>query len=392
MKSFLVKIEKSLLVIRKNGIVGGMRILAGYLGIFFRAMFAGSGDVLFVTDGVGDSSHYRAFNPKEELNLHGIKASVSMSDSPFLLGLVSKFKIFIFRRTVNTTKIAKFIEEIKRQKKEIIFDTDDLVYDPKYLVHMDLFSKMSHFEKEQYKKGIGGDIINDPYVRTCTTSTSYLAEKLQEKNKKVIIVSNKFSQEELEICERILQNTKKVDDGFTYIGYLSGTYSHNKDFATIVPALATILEKYSNVKLVLAGPLDTDDSLNKYKDRVEILPRVPRKKYWENVYRLDINLAPLELGNPFCEAKSEIKFIEAGVFGIPTVAVRNQTFSEAISDGEDGFLADNTNEWIEKIGKLIENKIFRNNMGKKARQKVLHDYTNKNSHSEEYYNYLRNKL
>jgi glycosyltransferase involved in cell wall biosynthesis len=143
------------------------------------------------------------------------------------------------------------------------------------------------------------------------------------------------------------------------------------------------------VKLLLAGPLDIENKLQKFKDQVEILPRVPREEYYANVFKCDINLVPLEIDNPFCESKSEIKFIEAGILEIPTVAVRNQTYSEAISDGIDGFLADKKEEWIEKIEKLINDEKLRMEMGGRAREKVLRDYTNKNSRSDEYYEYLK---
>jgi glycosyltransferase involved in cell wall biosynthesis len=256
---------------------------------------------------------------------------------------------------------------------------------------MDYFDKLSQAEKEQYEKGIGAEIVNDPYIKVCTTTVTYLADKLREKGKKVIILSNKISNHELEIVDKII-NKNKTDDGFVRVGYYSGTLSHNKDFATISDALIEIMKKYENVRLVLAGPLDVESNLNDFKDRLEILPRVSRDEYYENLYKSDINLTPLELGNPFCESKSELKFIEPGILKIPTVAVRNQTFSEAITDGIDGFLANNTAEWVEKIGKLIEDKNLRKTMGEKAREKVLRDYTNKNSHNEEYYNYLRSKV
>jgi len=391
MKSLLIKIEKSLLMIRKNGVINGSRIVFGYFWNLIRSFSSRSGDVLYVSDGVGDSAYYRTHNPAEELRLHGFRAHNTVTDNPFLLGLAGKYEIFVFHRVFYSSKVERFIKEIKRQNKEIVFETDDLVYDPDYLHQMELYQKMSRFEKERYAKGIGAEIINDPYVKVCTTTTSYLADKLKKKGKGVFIVRQKFSLKEQETCENILKS-KKNDDGYVRIGYLSGTYSHNKDFATIAQALANILEKYPSVKLVLAGPLDTDDSLNKYSDRIEALPRVPRKKYWSNVYKLDINLAPLEIGNPFCESKSEIKFIEAGIFGIPTVAVRNHTFSEAIEDGVDGLLADNQNEWEEKIGELVRSGNLRKTIGERARKKVLEDHTNKNSHDEEFYAFIKSKL
>jgi len=378
-------------MIQKSGFRIGGKIAVGYLTIYLKSFFVPARDILFIAGGVGDKAHYRAFGIAEELKAHGLGCSATNQNNPRLFKFADKTKIFIFSKTTYTPKIAKFISEIKKQKKEIIFDTDDLDFDPKYLSHMDYFSKITATEKKEYENGIGAEILNDPYVKTCTTTVSYLAEKLKEKNKRVIIVPNKISNHELEIADKILEKRKKSDE-FLRIGYFSGTYSHNKDFATIANALVEILRKYKNVKLVLAGLLDAEEKLNEFGDRIEILPRVPRDEYYTNIYKCDINLAPLEIGNPFCESRSALKFIETGILAIPTVAVKNQTYRETISDGVDGFLAGDTDEWVGKISQLIENENLRNEMGKKAREKVLLDYTNKNSHNEEYYNYLKSKL
>ena len=152
------------------------------------------------------------------------------------------------------------------------------------------------------------------------------------------------------------------------------------------------MEKYPKTKLYLAGPLDIENQLDIYKSRIIILPFVPRERYYENLWKVDINLAPLVPNDPFCEAKSEIKFIEPGILGIPTVAIKNGTFSGVMADGVNGFLAENKEEWVEKIGYLIENAELRKKIGQNAREKVLRDYTNKNSHNEEFYEYLRNRI
>jgi glycosyltransferase involved in cell wall biosynthesis len=396
------KIEKAKSMVKQNGIVGGGKIISSYLKTYSKAFFVGAGDVLFITGGVGDKAHYRAFGPAEELAHHGFKCAVTVADNPNLPKYADKFKIFIFHKVNPGKKAEQLVTEIKKQKKEIIFDTDDLDFDPRYLKDMDYFSRIGPAERGEFEKGIGAWLLSDPYVKTATTTVSYLADKLKEKGKEVIIVPNKLSDKELALADEIISNTPKAQplarqrlslrkDGFIRLGYYSGTLSHNKDFATIADALIAILEKYEKVKLILAGPLDTEDKLNKFKDRIEVLPRVPREKYYENVYKCDINLAPLELGNPFCESRSEIKFIEAGVLKIPTVAVRNRTYSEAIADGADGFLAEDNSEWIEKIARLIEDENLRKSMGERAREKVLKNYTNKNSHNREYYEYIKSK-
>ncbi len=390
MKSLLVKLNKVRLLWRRNGFREGNKVVLSYLGIYLRSFWVGSGEILFISSGVGSSAYYRVHNVAEELSLQGFKTATTLSDNPRLSKMADKFKIFIFHRTNENQAIKKLIQEAKTQKKEIIFDTDDLVYDPQFLKQMDYFQKMSPIEQELYKKGIGAEILNDSYVSVATTTVNFLAEKLRQRGKKVFVVSNKLSNQEVFLAEQI-KKRKKEEDGFIRLGYFSGTLSHNKDFATITPVLMEIMKRYSKVKLYLAGPLDIDKQLKKYKNRIETKPFVARNKYYKNIKEVNINLIPLELDNSFCEAKSPLKFMEAGILEIPSVAINNQTFSDAIEDGVDSFLASGKEEWINKISQLIESKSLRKKMGRKAKKKILAEYTNKNSHNSEYYDYLRSK-
>lgn len=394
MKLFLIKIGKALAAIRRDGLVAGGRRILNYLAVFLKTTFTfKSGDVLIITGGVGDSATHRAFNRAEELEIHGMKSVAMLQDNPLLPMFADKFKIFIFHRTLTTSKVRKLIKKIKEQQKEIIFDTDDLVFDTKYIHETDLYkNKMSAFEKMQYKKGVSEEILKDPYVKVCTTTTSYLAKILEGYGKKVFVVPNRISNHELEIVNEILKSTSEQKNEDIKIAYFSGTMSHNIDFATITNSLTQIFEEYPNVKLLLAGPLDVEDKLNIYKNRIIKLPLVSRDKYYENIRLADINLAPLEMNNAYCEAKSELKFFETGILMIPTVAAATQTFREAIADGVDGFLASDAENWVEKIGRLIVDENLRREMGKRARETALARYTNKNSDNEEYYNYLRSKL
>ena len=390
MKSLLVKLGKAVSIIKQDGLARGLsRVFKAFFLLFGKV---GEGDILFVTGGAaGDSTRYRAWHVKEELELHNFKCSKTVQDNPFLPSYADKFKIFIFHRVLYTPGVAKLIDKIKSQNKRIVFDTDDLLFDPKYFSQSDYAKKINAFEKKYYENGLSSQILTDSYVKVCTTTTSFLADILKSYGKNVFIVRNKLSIKDLKIVEAIenlklkIKNSDKVR-----IGYFSGTFSHNKDFASINGVLMRIMEKHPQVELVLVGPLNVESQLvQKWRDRIIQLPFVPRDRHFENISKVDINLSPLERDNPFCEAKSELKFFEAGILGIPTVAVKNRTFSEAINDGINGFLAENEEEWFSKLEKLILNKDLRKRMGEKAREKSLLDYTTKNSHNEEYYSYLR---
>lgn len=401
MKLILIKFGKAWMTIRKNGLIKGGRRVLEYLFVFLKAFFsARRGDILFITGGVGDSAHYRSYNVAEELKKYGFKCSVMIQDNPFLYRYATGFKIFIFQKTITTPTLNKLIKEIKKQEKEIIFEADDLIFDEKYLQQMDYWKQMDNFTKKQYAGGQGSEILNDDYVKVCTTTTTFLKKKLEEYGKKVFLVPNRVCDAELTIANRLweekLENknpsfpvTPLKSDEEIRIGYFSGTISHNKDFATVTDVLMRIIEKYKKVKLVLVGPLDIENKLNKFADRIEQLPMVSRQKHYANVASVDINISPLEINNEFCQSKSELKFFEAGIVGVPTVATATQTFQEAINDGIDGFVAKDENEWFEKLEKLIANNNFRAKMGKEARKTVLKKYTVKNSNNEVYYKYLR---
>jgi hypothetical protein len=92
------------------------------------------------------------------------------------------------------------------------------------------------------------------------------------------------------------------------------------------------------------------------------------------VAQIDINLAPLELDNPFCQAKSEIKYTEAALVGVPTVASPTEAFVHAIHDGEDGFLAATADEWRQALTRLIEQPALRGQVGEAARRAVYAAY------------------
>lgn len=396
MKLLLIKFGKIFATLKRDGLIrGGKRVLSSIFKMFGRVR---SANVLIITGGVGDSARYRAHHTAEELQLNGITASITIQDNPLLSTYADKFSVFIFHRVLFTPSVQKLIENIKKRNKEIIFETDDLVYDPKFVVLMDTFKYMNIFERKLYENGVGGEILDDPYVKVCTTTTDFLAEKLREHDKKVFIVPNKLCKKDVEVAENLRQWEKKDSDTIRNnsasirIGYFSGTLSHNKDFATVTDALMQILDKHENVELFLVGPLDTDNKLNKYKDRIRQLPYVPREKHFGNVASVDINIAPLEIGNPFCESKSELKFFEAGIVSVPSVCAATDPYRKAIEDGVDGFVANDTQEWIEKLGRLIQDSELRQRMGEKAREKALKKYTTEGAKNEEYYEYLKAKI
>jgi glycosyltransferase involved in cell wall biosynthesis len=86
-----------------------------------------------------------------------------------------------------------------------------------------------------------------------------------------------------------------------------------------------------------------------------------------------IAIAPLEPGI-FADCKSEIKWIEAALFGIPCVVTPTQTYRDIITDGHDGCFAADPTQWYEVISRLVKDPVKRKSIGSAASHKVLRDY------------------
>jgi O-antigen biosynthesis protein len=380
----LIKSAKAIKALRRDGISAVFRIIDAIIKTFKPI---GSGDCLIITGGVGDSARYRGFHVAEELTLNGIKTKVAFQDNPFLFGKVKDFEHFIFHRSLYTPQIKKILAEITTQNKTFSFDTDDLVFDKKHLKHMDYFQKMNKFEKKLYENGVGKEILTHPNLAFCTTTTDYLAEKLAKFTPTVHKIENKLSLKDKKVVDKVFAKFNRNDKIIT-LGYFSGTASHNKDFATITEPLLYILKKHANVNLLIAGPLDTDPRFGAFKSQIIRKKFTNRKNHFCNISKIDINLAPLEINNPFCESKSELKFFEAGILKVPTIASATKSF-EFIENGITGFKAERKKDWSHFIEKLINDHTLRKSIGNNAQKLVQSKYVNKKMEGDPFFNFIK---
>jgi glycosyltransferase involved in cell wall biosynthesis len=367
MKLWLIKLGKVWTALREEGLFrGGRRVLVSLRALFHRV---GSGQILFIT--------------------------VTIQDNPFLVRYAERFRIFVFHRTLVTPRVARLIERIKAQGGTILFDTDDLVFDAQYFADMDYARTMNALERKQYEHGVGKEIVADASVTTCTASTDFLAEKLRQRGKQVFVVPNRLSQADVTTMDGLIEAERThahAQDESVVIGYFSGAKGHDRDFAVVTESLLDILERYPQVRLFIAGPLTLDARFGAFHERIIRQSYVPREEHFANLLHIDINIAPLEVGNPFCESKSELKFFEAGYLGVPTVASATRTFSQAMTDGVDGYTALTTEEWIAKLSRLIEDEALRHTLGERAHETVVAKYTTTHAANSEYYEFLRGKI
>ncbi|WP_245642313.1 glycosyltransferase [Neokomagataea thailandica] len=167
------------------------------------------------------------------------------------------------------------------------------------------------------------------------------------------------------------------------IGYATGSRTHQRDFARASKAIADILSLYPNVRLVLFQEKDNKKPVLLIEEFPELAP-VANQIEWRDMTtlsrladefaRFDISIAPLESDNVFCNAKSEVKFLEASLAGAASIVARTGPFLRLVRDGETGLFADSIAEWREALITLIENPTKRVQLARNAYHDVLYHF------------------
>jgi glycosyltransferase involved in cell wall biosynthesis len=156
--------------------------------------------------------------------------------------------------------------------------------------------------------------------------------------------------------------------------YGSGSRSHNENFALMAKSLADLLRRNPQIQLRIVGPVEISSALAKVQNQIERIPFTEKvSDYWRQLATANVNLAPLT-SNAFNDAKSEIKWMEAAILGIPSIVSSSAVYDELIRHGKDGFIAKTEEDWGEIIDRLLVTPGLASSVGANARERVFADY------------------
>ena len=94
----------------------------------------------------------------------------------------------------------------------------------------------------------------------------------------------------------------------------------------------------------------------------------------EAIRGLDIGIMPL-VDDEWAKGKCGLKVLQYMACGVPVVASPVGVNKEIIRDGENGFLADKGDEWVEKLMLLLSDEAMRRKLGQKGRKTVEDRYS-----------------
>lgn len=294
-------------------------------------------------------------------------------------GLISWADVIILMRTTWTKNLESLINTAKELKIPVVFDIDDIIFLPE--MSPDYCKVLGDTSEENIKLRAEEFSGFEKSFRACdyaTASTPFILEKMKAEGKKAYLIHNGLNKKQLSIAAK----AHRKNDGTRAIGYLSGTKTHDKDFQNALNALIRIMKEYPDTVFRVAGYLDTDILPKELKNRVIPACYMSWQRLMGYGAQNYINIAPLDISNPFCHAKSELKYFEAGAVYVPTVASATDTYLHCIKNGQNGMLASNEEEWYSAIKKLLDDKEFYNEVSKNAHDSALSHYSPENTAEE----------
>jgi len=327
--------------------------------------------VLFVSGCPGDARRYRCDHQLERLLALGVTADTGLVGDVDLDAALVSYAVFVLHRVPYGPEVERFLRGAQRAGKPVLFDTDDWVFDLAAATYVAALADMSADDQALYREGLTRYRTTLSRCDGVLVSTEPLAERAAELVANVQVAGNVASREMVELSrlartQRRLVAARRATTGEVVLGYFSGTPTHKRDFAEAVPALVRVLDAHQHVRLLLVGHIATPDELRRFGGRIAHLPLVPWQQLPGIMADVDVNLAPLEPDNVFTECKSAIKYLEAALVGVPTIATPLPDFRRMIDSGRNGLLAASDAEWHAGLTRLVESAELRAEIGARA--------------------------
>ena len=289
---------------------------------------------------------------------------------------VQDFDVLVIWRASWDELLSRAVDVMRARGKTVVFDCDDLMTEPN-------LAKTSIIDgirtQNLTEAGVEGHytLIRQTMLAAdvCFATTEELAFHMRQAGKPTLVLPNGFNQYAHDLSRRSADEWQADRDGLIRIGYASGSRTHQRDLGLAIDGVARVLREHHECRLVLFrtpdGALPFTDieeypALAGLEQQIEWRSLQPFMNLPTEMARFDINLAPLEVGNPFCEAKSELKFFDAALVDVPTIASPTGPYRRAIVHGSTGFLAASGDDWYIYIKRLVKDPALREQIGHSA--------------------------
>lgn len=333
----------------------------------------------FVSGCPGGAYRYRCEHPAEQLRLRGYSVDVLPPDELPWTQLLEGYQVVVCHRVPHTPEFERFTREAAIRNVRVVFDTDDVVFAPEIENQIAALDDLSVSERALWLDGVERYRRSLQLCDRVMVSTPGLRRSISERfDLEPALTRNCASDQMVFDAEAALANRPReraANGSPVRVAYLSGTATHERDFAECVDGLEAILRQDPSVELVLVGHIRVPEKLKAFQSRIEQVPLMPWQDLPKLYAEIDINLAPLEPDNEFTEGKSELKYFEAALLRVPTLASPVGGLRDAIEHGENGFLCDTPDAWRSALTRLVGDPALRERIGAAAYDHSQRRYT-----------------
>ena len=266
---------------------------------------------------------------------------------------MSQFDIVFEQRESLFTGSAFFERAVFAKKIPLIFDFDDSIW----MADTSPANKKFEWLKEPKKIYEVFD-----YATVVIAGNSILARRAKEYTPDVVIIPTT-------IDTNLHVPIQKPKASKIRIGW-SGSISTIKHFLLLLPVLSRLKMKYGNsieVAVLADKPYSSPE-----QEIVSLIWSPDTEVAHLNTF--DIGVMPLP-DDAWSQGKCGLKGLSYMACGIPTVMSAVGVNSEIISHQQNGFLAEDENEWYDCLCALIDNAALRKQIGEKGRATVLERYS-----------------
>lgn len=297
---------------------------------------------------------------------------------PEYMRRMAQFDATIFYRVPAFPNVIDAITKTNEFGIPTFYEIDDLIFDADHYPPT-FESYENQISREQYVALACGVPLFEHAMSLCEygiASTRTLQRLMAERVRsgRVFLHRNAFGRMHEAMLNSVI---RRNDPSVCNIFYGSGTKAHKQDFQNLlVPALIEVVRKHGEkVRVIIVGDIHLSEPLRQIERNLVMLqPIWDTEDYYVNLLsRADINLSVLE-PSLMADCKSEIKWLEAAMFGIPSVVSDTATHREVIEHGRTGYLCRSAAEFAEMIDMLVREPALRNKVGTAAKSEAVEKY------------------
>ncbi|MCU0451308.1 MAG: glycosyltransferase family 4 protein [Bernardetiaceae bacterium] len=270
--------------------------------------------------------------------------------------------IFIYREAL-TVGGPWFERLFRRSRAKLILDFDDSIWIPTVSEANKALGWLKNADKTKAIIALAHLTI---------VGNEYLAQYARQFSPRVVVVPTTIDTDLYQPRPQPVGRGSHFGDGYqpvVEIGW-SGSVTTVEHFKHLLPALEVIKQKYgARVRFKLIGD-------GQYRHPSLGIQGQPWRPATEVIDLATLHIGVMPLPNDdWTRGKCGLKGLQYMALGIPTVMSPVGVNVDIIRDGENGFLADTTAEWVDKLSQLIESPGLRARLGQAGRQTVLDGYS-----------------